>query len=152
MNFLVYIRCIPVIGIYVVMLQVISKKFVRFVPVLLVLIGGFGLTYYVLLQNQDVYSTPVLALIKTSLIMFEMNFDDRIYDSNSGGINYYPVTFVVFILTGYVMTIFVINLLIGRFALDCRVFFFILKSFVCRFGRGRNSDVGYSRCCFTKFD
>lgn len=102
------------IGIYVVMLQVISKKFVRFLPVLLVLIGGFGLTYYVLLQNQDVYATPVLALIKTSLIMFEMNFDDRIYDAQSGGVNHYPVTFVVFILTGYVMTIFVINLLIGK--------------------------------------
>ena len=96
------------------MLQVISKKFLRFLPVLLVLICGFGFTYYALLQNQEVYSTPVLALIKTSLIMFEMNFDDRIYDEDEGGINYYPLTFVLFILTGYVMTVFVINLLIGK--------------------------------------
>ena len=96
------------------MLQVISKKFVRFLPVLLVLISGFGFTYYALLQNQEVYSTPIYALIKTSLIMFEMNFENRIFSESSGGINYYPVTFVVFILTGYVMTIFVINLLIGK--------------------------------------
>ncbi|CAF1120790.1 unnamed protein product [Rotaria sordida] len=113
LNFLVYIRCIPIIGIYVVMLEVISKKFVRFLPVLLVIISGFGFTYYALLQNQEVYSTPLLSLIKTSLIMFEMNFDDRIYKESEGGINYYPVTFVLFILTGYVMTVFVINLLIG---------------------------------------
>lgn len=100
------------------MLQVISKKFLRFLPVLLVLILGFAFTYYALLQNQQVYSTPILALIKTSLIMFEMNFDDRIYDEDQGGINYYPVTLVVFILTGYVMTIFVINLLIGKNEID----------------------------------
>ena len=96
------------------MLEVISRKFMRFLPVLLVLISGFGFTYYALLQNQDVYSTPILALIKTSLIMFEMNFDDRLYKSSEGGINYYPVTFILFILTGYVMTVFVINLLIGK--------------------------------------
>jgi hypothetical protein len=96
------------------MLQVISKKFVRFLPVLLVLIGGFAFTYYALLQNQAVYSTPVLSLIKTSLIMFEMNFDDRIYNLNNGGYSYYPVTLVLFILTGYIMSIFVINLLIGK--------------------------------------
>ncbi|CAF0747482.1 unnamed protein product [Rotaria sp. Silwood1] len=113
LNLLVYIRCIPIIGIYVVMLEVISKKFVRFLPVLLVIICGFGFTYYALLQNQEVYSTPLLSLIKTSLVMFEMNFDDRIYKQSEGGINYYPVTFILFILTGYVMTVFVINLLIG---------------------------------------
>ncbi|CAF2813314.1 unnamed protein product [Rotaria sp. Silwood2] len=112
-NFLVYIRCIPIIGIYVVMLEVISKKFIRFLPVLLVIISGFGFTYYALLQNQEVYSTPVLSLIKTSLIMFEMNFDDRIYKQSEGGINYYLATFLLFILTGYVMSVFVINLLIG---------------------------------------
>jgi len=96
------------------MLQVISEKFLRFLPVLIVLIAGFGFTYYALLQNQEVYSTPILALVKTSLIMFEMNFDDRIYQQSQGGINYYPMTIIVFILTGYVMTIFVINLLIGK--------------------------------------
>lgn len=100
------------------MIEVISKKFSRFLPVLLILIVGFGLTYYALLQNQAVYATPILSLIKTSLIMFEMNFDDRMFKPGDGGINYYPVTFVLFVLTGYVMTVFVINLLIGR-----RVFF-----------------------------
>ena len=58
--------------------------------------------------------TPVLSLIKTSLVMFEMNFDDRLFKASDGGINYYPVTFIIFILTGYVMTVFVINLLIGK--------------------------------------
>ena len=119
------------------MIEVISKKFSRFLPVLLILVVGFGLTYYALLQNQEVYATPTLALIKTSLIMFEMNFDDRFYKESEGGINYYPITFVLFILTGYVMTVFVINLLIGRNAvfLVNRFSIYFLLLVVCRFGR-----------------
>ena len=41
-NFLVYLRTSPIfdVGIYVVMLQVISAKFLRFLPVLLVIICG----------------------------------------------------------------------------------------------------------------
>jgi hypothetical protein len=52
------------------MFEVISKKCLRFVPTLLVLICGFAFTYYALLQNQHIYAIPILSLIKTSLSMF----------------------------------------------------------------------------------
>ncbi|CAF1423214.1 unnamed protein product [Adineta steineri] len=73
-NFLLYLRTSPIfdIGIYVVMLQVISAKFLRFFPVLLVIICGFGFTYWMLLQYQPVYGTPIEALIRTGLAVGEI--------------------------------------------------------------------------------
>ncbi len=80
------------------MLQVISKKFLRFLPVLLIIVCGFPFIYYALLQNQKVYIAPILALMKTSLIMFQINSDDQIYNESPGGINYYPIIQLIFYL------------------------------------------------------
>ena len=115
-NFLLYVRTSPVldVGIYVVMLQVISAKFLRFLPVLLIIICGFGFTYWMLLQDQPVYGTPIEALLRTSLMLFDLNYEDRLYDRENGGVGHYTLVYVIFILTAIACSIFVINLLIGK--------------------------------------
>jgi hypothetical protein len=115
-NFLTYVRYIPIarIGIYVVMLEVILWKFLQFVPVLMIIICGFGFSYWMLLQNQSVYKTPIEALIRTGLMIFDLGYEDRLYNPSEGGIGYYTILYVMFILTGIVLSIFVINLMISK--------------------------------------
>lgn len=115
-NFLVYLRTSPIfdIGIYVVMLQLICAKFLRFLPVLLIIICGFGFTYWMLLQYQPVYGTPIEALMRTSLMLFDLGYEDRLYDEENGGQGYYKLVYVIFMLTAIACSIFVINLLIGK--------------------------------------
>ncbi|CAF1104808.1 unnamed protein product [Adineta steineri] len=114
MNLLAYVRCIPWLGVglYVAMLQVICVKFLRFLPVLLIIICGFGFTYWMLLQNQLVYATPAEALLRTSLMMFDLGYESRLY-SAPDQVAYYKLVYVIMILTAIVFCIFIINLLIG---------------------------------------
>jgi hypothetical protein len=116
-NLLPYVRCFPYtrIGIYVVMLQVILWKFLLFLPVLMIMVCGFGFTFWMLLQNQPVYGTPIEALIRTSFMLFELNYDDRLYKPDEGGISYYTVVYVVYICTGIVFAIFIVNLMISKY-------------------------------------
>ncbi|CAF1437846.1 unnamed protein product [Rotaria sordida] len=100
-------------GVYIVMLQLITSKFIRFLPVLLIAICGFGFTYWMLLQNQAVYGTPIEALLRTSLMLFDLGYEDRLYKPDEGGVGYYKLVYVVFMLTAIAFSIFVINLLIG---------------------------------------
>jgi hypothetical protein len=98
------------------MLQVILFKFIKAIPVLLVLICGFGLTYYMLLQYQTVYGTPFEAIFRTSLSLFDLGYESRLY-TPSTGVMYYPVIYFVFILTEIILTILITNLLIGKYVL-----------------------------------
>jgi hypothetical protein len=108
------------IGLYVVMLEVIFFKFVKAIPVLMVLICGFGLTYYMLLQYETVYESPFEAMFRTALSLFDLGYESRLYTPPTG-VMYYPVIYFVFILTEIILTILITNLLIGKYAL--KVFF-----------------------------
>ncbi|CAF1382057.1 unnamed protein product [Adineta ricciae] len=114
-NVLAYVRTSPALdmGIYIVMLQVISTKFLRFLPVFLTIVCGFGLTYWMLLQYQPVYGTPMEALLRTGFMLFDLGYEDRLYDAENGGVGYYKLVYVIFALTAIGCSIFVINLLIG---------------------------------------
>jgi hypothetical protein len=70
-----------------------------------------------LLQNQSVYGTPIEALIRTGLMMFDLGYEDRLYSPDDSGICYYTVVYVMFVLTGIVLCIFVINLMISKYFL-----------------------------------
>ncbi|CAF1494512.1 unnamed protein product [Adineta steineri] len=112
--FLSYMRYIPWmdIGLYVVMLNVILLKFLRAIPLLMVLFCGFGFTYYMLLQYQTVYGTPFEAMFRTALSLFDLGYESRLYNPPTG-VMYYPVVYFVFILTQIILTILMTNMLIG---------------------------------------
>ncbi|CAF0926128.1 unnamed protein product [Adineta steineri] len=110
-----YMRYIPWmdIGLYVVMLEVILLKFLRAIPLLMVLFCGFGFTYYMLLQYETVYATPFEALFRTTLSLFDSGYESRLYNPPTG-VMYYPVIYFVFILTEIILTILITNMLIGQ--------------------------------------
>lgn len=60
-----YVQFMPIIGIYVSMLLVICKKFMKFLIVLIILITGFSFTFYMIFHNFDVFSNAGLSYIKT---------------------------------------------------------------------------------------
>jgi hypothetical protein len=64
-----YLRFIPIFGVYVVMLEVIIIKFLWFAPVLVILICSFSSAFYMLLQNQLVFSTITFAWFRSGLFI-----------------------------------------------------------------------------------
>ncbi len=97
-------------GVFVVMIQLIGFKFIRFIPVLLVIVCGFGFTYWMLLQNQTVFQDPTQAVIRTGLLMFELNYEEHLYNNAI----YYQIIYFITILAAIVFCIFVLNLLISK--------------------------------------
>jgi len=97
-------------GVFVAMIQVIGYKFIRFIPVLLVIVCGFGFTHWMLLQNQAPFQTPVQAVVRTGILMFDLNYEDHLYNNPI----YYDLIFVVTVLTAIVFSIFILNLLISK--------------------------------------
>ena len=95
------------------MLQVILAKFIKFIPVLFVLFCGFGFTYYALLQYETVYGTPFEALMRTSLSLFDLGYESRMYKDDDR-LMLYGMIYFVFFLTEVVMMILITNLLIGE--------------------------------------
>jgi hypothetical protein len=62
-----YIQFIPMIGLYVTMLLVIAKKFMRFSAMLLILISGFAFTFYMIFQNFAPFQNAGYSYIKTGM-------------------------------------------------------------------------------------
>ena len=115
MNLIAYVRCIPYFkaGAYVTMLQVISWKFLSFLPVLTIILCGFGFTYWMLLQNQNVYATPIEALMRTCLMIFDLGYESRLYGSADQPAHY-KLVYVLMMVTAIIFPIFIINLMIGK--------------------------------------
>ncbi|CAF3896320.1 unnamed protein product, partial [Rotaria sp. Silwood1] len=96
-------------GVFVVMIQLIGFKFIRFIPVLLIIVCGFGFTHWMLLSNQSPFQTPIGAVIRTSLLMFDLGYEDHLYNNQI----YYQIIFFITILSAIVFCIFILNLLIS---------------------------------------
>jgi hypothetical protein len=79
----------------------------------MIIICGFGFTYWMLLQNQAVFGTPIEALIRTSLMMFDLGYESRLY-SAPDQVAYYKLVYVIMIFSAIVLCIFIINLMIGK--------------------------------------
>ena len=59
-----YIQYIPIFGIYVLMMRKILIRFLLFLPVLMVLICGFALSFYMIFQNFDAFGNVGISLSK----------------------------------------------------------------------------------------
>ncbi|CAF4580342.1 unnamed protein product [Rotaria sp. Silwood1] len=109
-----YLRFFPIFGVYVVMLEVIMIKFLWFAPVLVVLICSYSSAFYMLLQNQPVFSTIPFAWFRSAFMVLDTGYEDRFFGPDSEEyISLYPVLFVLFLFFGVTMTILVNNLLIA---------------------------------------
>ncbi|XP_052810784.1 transient receptor potential cation channel subfamily A member 1 homolog isoform X1 [Mya arenaria] len=107
-----FIQKFPKIGIYVVMFNSILRTFFEFFIVFLLFIIAFGFGFFVLIQNQTPFATPYHAIIRTSVMMIgEFDYND-IFHSDTDDMHYW-LTYVIFCVFLLVMTIIIMNLLVG---------------------------------------
>ncbi|CAF1052332.1 unnamed protein product [Rotaria sordida] len=113
---IIYVQFLSASGIYVVMLEVILRKFLRFIPILIIFILGFGLSFHMLLQNQNVYHHTFDAIIRTILMLTgEFNYEEHLYrQENENTHYYYQIIFLLYILFCILITILIMNLLIAN--------------------------------------
>ncbi|XP_078001472.1 transient receptor potential cation channel subfamily A member 1 homolog isoform X2 [Glandiceps talaboti] len=129
MNLIVFIRKLPRLGIYVVMFIDVLRTFLKFFVVFFLFIVAFGLGLYVLLMNQEPFSNPGEALIKTFVMMIgEFEFDSIFHDDGyiqgetpditsdayfEATVWYREVTYILFVVFVIIMSILIMNLLVG---------------------------------------
>ncbi|XP_060606320.1 transient receptor potential cation channel subfamily A member 1-like [Ruditapes philippinarum] len=99
------------IGIYVVLLHRIVTIFTKFFFVFSLLIIAFAISFHCLFQNQEQFSTFGLSLVKTTSMMIgEIDFGATFFEAN---VNFEMISFVFYYIFVLLMTIVVINLLVG---------------------------------------
>ncbi|KFO21437.1 Transient receptor potential cation channel subfamily A member 1 [Fukomys damarensis] len=102
-------------GIFIVMLEVIFKTLLRSTGVFIFLLLAFGLSFYVLLNVQEAFSSPLLSLIQTFTMMLgDVNYRDAYLEPFLRNELAYPVlSFAQLIAFTMFVPIVLVNLLIG---------------------------------------
>ncbi|XP_051021869.1 transient receptor potential cation channel subfamily A member 1 isoform X2 [Acomys russatus] len=115
MNFLLYLQRFENCGIFIVMLEVIFKTLLRSTGVFIFLLLAFGLSFYVLLNFQAAFSTPLLSVIQTfSMMLGDINYRDAFLEPLLRQELAYPIlTFGQLIAFTMFVPIVLMNLLIG---------------------------------------
>ncbi|XP_028389671.1 transient receptor potential cation channel subfamily A member 1 [Phyllostomus discolor] len=115
MTFLLYLQRFEHCGIFIVMLEVIMKTLLRSAVVSVFLFLAFGLSFYVLLNIQDAFSSPVLSIVQTfSMMLGDINYRDAFLEPYLRNELAYPVlSFVQLITFAIFVPIILMNLLIG---------------------------------------
>ncbi|CAK8698608.1 transient receptor potential cation channel subfamily A member 1-like isoform X2 [Clavelina lepadiformis] len=116
MGLLLFIQKIPRLGIFVVMFTDILKTFGQFFLVFVFFIFGFAFAFTILLGNQAVFENWYEALVSTSVMMIgELDYTSKFFGSSAYEEAIYTreVTYVLFVIFLLVMTIIIMNLLVG---------------------------------------
>lgn len=113
MNLLLFIRKLPFLGIYVVMFTDVFATFLKFFTVFMLFLIAFGLSFYMVLRNQFPFSTYGKTLLKTSVMTIgEFEFDS-IFNDITQTLPYPEITYIVFVAFLVLMSILIMNLLVG---------------------------------------
>ncbi len=103
----------PIVGHKFRMLLAVSMNVVKFLPVLAFFITAFAVVFKNLLQNHDAFDHVGIAIVKTmAMAIGELDFGDIFLDESN--IKIHEVfAFIVFVLFLGIMTVSMMNLLIG---------------------------------------
>ncbi|XP_072182002.1 uncharacterized protein [Diadema setosum] len=129
-NLILFIRRFSALGIYVIMFIDIVRTFMRFVLVLILFIVAFALAFYTLLMNQEPFHRIEFSFAKIFVMMIgELDFSDIFHSQNylntentpaDGEEDYFlssvfnqGITYSFFTLFLVVMSILIMNLLVG---------------------------------------
>lgn len=114
LNLLGDVRHMPYLGIYVIMFFDILKTFLRFAIVFLIFIVAFGLGFHLLLINQTPFQSVHTSLLKTFVMMTgEFEYEGIFHTDGNGDLEFPTLTFFFFLVFLVIMSIIVVNLLIG---------------------------------------
>ncbi|XP_035826279.1 transient receptor potential cation channel subfamily A member 1 homolog [Aplysia californica] len=113
MDLVLFIQKFPQFGIYVVMFTDILRTFSQFFIVFFLFIIAFALAFYSLFQNQVPFDSVGKSIVKTSVMMIgEFEFDS-IFNEASVAVNYAAASYIIFIIFLIIMSILIMNLLVG---------------------------------------
>ncbi|XP_055967198.1 transient receptor potential cation channel subfamily A member 1 [Sorex fumeus] len=115
MNFLLYLQRFENCGIFIVMLEVIMRTLLRSTVVFVFLLLAFGLSFYVLLNLQDAFSSPLLSILQTfSMMLGDISYRDSFLEPYLRNELVYPLlSFTQLIVFTMFVPIVLMNLLIG---------------------------------------
>ncbi|XP_064605921.1 transient receptor potential cation channel subfamily A member 1-like [Liolophura sinensis] len=118
-NLLHYLQRFDFFGIYVVMFLAILSTLLQVLCVFSILIVAFGLAFYMLMarENSKAYSTPGLSMLRTAMMMLELDYMDSFnlpyVDGNPQTLHFNNLTLFMLVLFVLLMPILLMNLLIG---------------------------------------
>lgn len=118
MNLILFLRRLPRVGIYIVMVGEVFITFAKFfIFCFSLFIFAFGFSFFVLLRNQHQFSTPGYAFVKAGVMMIgELDFGSIFHAENGdepGSIVHYEgVTYALFVTFLILVTIIITNLLV----------------------------------------
>eukprot|EP00094_Tigriopus_californicus_P006606 TCALIF_06362-PA protein Name:"Similar to trpa-1 Transient receptor potential cation channel subfamily A member 1 homolog (Caenorhabditis elegans)" AED:0.12 eAED:0.12 QI:8/0.6/0.31/0.93/1/1/16/267/1355 len=122
LNLLSNVRKFPFLGIYVVMFTDVLQTFLKFSIICALFIIAFSLGFHALLIEQENFGNVWVAMMKTTVMMIgEFEFDDLFFDNISNSdenkehmvLPYREATFLFFLVFMIIMSIIVMNLLVG---------------------------------------
>ena len=117
MNLIYFIRIIPFLGIYVMMVMLMLRNFMQFFTIMFLFIIAFGICFFLLLHNQMAFSTPFFSIMKNWVMMVgEMDFSDGFHghrDTDDPGphMHYEPMTWFLYIMFLVFLSLIIMNLL-----------------------------------------
>ncbi|KAF7260928.1 hypothetical protein EG68_03266 [Paragonimus skrjabini miyazakii] len=119
LNLLLFLRRIPLLGIFVLMFTVIMRTFAKFSVVFFLFILAFAFGFYTVLSNHAPFNSFGNSLLKTTVMMLgELEFDATFNEystshERSDAIFFSGVTYALFVTFLIVMSIVIMNLLVG---------------------------------------
>ncbi|KAF6772124.1 hypothetical protein AHF37_09065 [Paragonimus kellicotti] len=119
LDLLLFLRRIPLLGIFVLMFTVIMRTFAKFSVVFFLFILAFAFGFYTVLSNHAPFNSFGNSLLKTTVMMLgELEFDATfneysISHERSDAIFFSGVTYALFVTFLIVMSIVIMNLLVG---------------------------------------
>lgn len=117
LNFLIFLRRIPRIGIYIFMYVHIAFTFLKILLIAVLFALAFGLAFYMSLwqENRTCYAfrNPIRSFLKT-LTMTTGEFEyDSIFEDATNPLYYYIPSVIMWVLFIIMMPILLMNLLVG---------------------------------------
>lgn len=103
----------PMFGLYIQMFTQVSINFFKFLGAYICLIIGFSLGFSVLHRNYESFNDPLIALLKTIVMMSgELEFEDIFFSSKSP-ILYSGTAHLMFLSFVILVTVILTNLMMG---------------------------------------
>uniref|UniRef100_A0A914DH02 Ion transport domain-containing protein n=1 Tax=Acrobeloides nanus TaxID=290746 RepID=A0A914DH02_9BILA len=107
-NLLNYIRKLPRLGVYVLMVWSTIATFLRFSPIFVLFLLPFSVTFHVLLGDSPGFINLLRRILQTIVFLTgEFNYEENIASSQ------YTLTYIMFFMYLLVGTVFLMNLLVG---------------------------------------
>nr|QQY02505.1 transient receptor potential cation channel 3 [Cryptocotyle lingua] len=119
LNLLLFLRRIPTLGIFVLMFTVVMRTFTKFFIVFFLFIFAFAFGFHILLFNHVPFNSLGNSFLKTTVMMlgeleFDATFNEQFSSTERSDVIFFgSITYALFVTFLIVMTIVIMNLLVG---------------------------------------